>query len=59
MNIIPMNQINNVSTFHFLPLAEDHLTRTDEQICCQKANPVIQQSPPAHQGGTELTSASY
>lgn len=35
MNAIPMNQTNNASTFHYLPLAEDHLTRTDEQIHCK------------------------
>lgn len=40
INVIPMNQTNSASTFHFLPLAEDHLTRTDEQIHCKEANPV-------------------
>lgn len=46
MNVIPRNQINNASTFHFLPLAEDHLTRTDEQIHCKEVKPVINPSRP-------------
>lgn len=57
-NIIPMNQTKNASAFHFLPLAEDHLTSEMKKFAANR--PTLWYTTSSRSPGWyEVRSASY